>query len=135
MGDLSGKVAFITGATGGLGPAVVQRLAQAGATCVAAYHAEGEMDRLETRLNAAGLHAERQPLDVLDAEAVKRTVQTVLAAHGTIDIFAHLVGGYLGGRRVDQLAADQWKHMIDLNLTSAYVCCHEILPTMRERGY
>jgi NAD(P)-dependent dehydrogenase (short-subunit alcohol dehydrogenase family) len=45
----------------------------------------------------------------------------------------HLVGGWSGGKRVEQHSDDSWRQMIDLNLTSAFLCCRAVLPGMRKR--
>lgn len=134
MGEsLMGRVALITGATGGLGRAVTRALAEDGAHVYATFQRAEEREALE-RLVPAGkptVHFERT--DVTSAEAVGQLVDRIRSAHGRIDILAHLVGGYLGGTEVQEIALDQWERQIALNLTSAFICARAVLPSMREQ--
>lgn len=133
--ELEGQVAIVTGGTGGLGQAVTLALLEAGATVAVPYRALGERDRLA---HEAASHATRlslMELDVSQPAAMEGLAAQLMARHGRLDILAHLVGGYAGGKDVHEMDYADWLRMVDLNLNTAFVACHAVLPPMRECDY
>lgn len=133
--DLHGKVAIITGGTGALGSAFTKALLGTGARVAIPVHesrdpgstaqtAAGEQDRL-MHLSA----------DLVSASDTWRFVQSVLKKWAGVDFLIHTVGTYAGGKRVDEVAPEEWDRMMDVNLKSAFLICHAALPSMRERGF
>jgi NAD(P)-dependent dehydrogenase (short-subunit alcohol dehydrogenase family) len=118
--DFSGRRIVITGGTGGLGAAVVQAFADAGATCeVTARHAErSTSDRVR-------YHA----VDVADESAVAMF-------YGQFDnLWAsiHLVGAFDASPIVDT-SLDQFRKMFDTNAVTCFLCCREAVKAMRKGG-
>jgi NAD(P)-dependent dehydrogenase (short-subunit alcohol dehydrogenase family) len=74
-------------------------------------------------------------VDVLDQAAVEALVRSVLSERGQIDILAHLVGGYMGGKDVQDMSFEDWRRMFDLNVNSAFICFKAVLPAMQARNY
>jgi len=112
--DLTGLVIVVAGATGAAGPPLVERLAGAGATVVAAG---SNLDRIETavaevisRLPSGRVHA--AVVDLLDEQATRDWATSVERQHGRVDGLVHLVGGWRGGAGiVDANLADwDWLH-------------------------
>ena len=135
MSELAGQVAIITGGTGGLGKAVTLALLEAGVQAVVTYTNAEERRQLEERAAAQAERLTFAEVNVTDAGAVAQLVERARDQYGRIDILAHLVGGYLGGKNVGETTIEEWHSQIDLNLTSAFVCMRAVLPAMQERDY
>lgn len=127
--DLSGRVALVTGALGGLGPAVVVTLLQAGAQVVGVSHAErpDALDEIERQADMGALDQaarERFSLrvaDALDEASVEQLVAGVVAASGKLDIAVNIVGGFAMGQPVTELDAGVWDRMLSLNARSTFL--------------
>jgi NAD(P)-dependent dehydrogenase (short-subunit alcohol dehydrogenase family) len=138
---LDGNIALITGGTGGLGGAVTETLLRAGATALVTYQAAAAGDALQERVAKAGVlddqpaRLETAQVDVTDPSSIEACVRHAIARHGKIDILVSIVGGFLGGKDVSQMTPEEWKGILDLNLTSTFLCCRAVLPHMIERNY
>lgn len=123
MTSLAGKTAFITGAKGGLGAFVTRAFLDAGA------HVYGTSRSIRAEdFNHPGFTA--LPGQLTNAE----TTQALAARLPSIDIAVHLLGGFAGGRRVDETSAEELDKMLDLNLRSAFFLAGAVLPRMRDQG-
>lgn len=120
--DLGGRVALVTGGASGLGRAVADRLAASGARV-------GLLDRDPTDGHFS------VKADVTDAEAIGRGVDEVERALGPVDVLVHCagVGGPWGSAFT--LPPDEWRRLIDINLTGSYLVCRRVLPGMAARRY
>jgi NAD(P)-dependent dehydrogenase (short-subunit alcohol dehydrogenase family) len=133
-GDLEGRVVAIAGAAGGLGPAVARELAACGATLALA---ERDGDRLEALRTQLGLPAERvhtHVADLLDPAASRDWAASIEDRFGRIDALAHLVGGWRGGKPIDEAppADDEWLH--DLLVRTVQHATRAFLPALRASG-
>lgn len=121
---LKGKTALVSGASGGLGTHVTRALLEAGATVagLAPQIRQSEFD-----------HPSFIPLpaQISSAESAKAAVDAAVAKLGKLDILAHLVGGFAGGQRVDEMDDATWQRMFDLNLNSAFQLLRAVIPHMR----
>jgi NAD(P)-dependent dehydrogenase (short-subunit alcohol dehydrogenase family) len=121
---LKGKTALVSGASGGLGPHVTRMLLDAGATVagLAPQIRQSDFD-----------HPAFIPLaaQISSPESAKVAVDTAVAKLGKLDILAHLVGGFAGGERVDEMENATWQRMFDLNLNSAFQLLRAVIPHMR----
>jgi Dehydrogenases with different specificities (related to short-chain alcohol dehydrogenases) len=128
--DLAGKVAIVTGGTGGLGVAVVERLLMAGATVIISYVYQDAFQRLAERLPAViGIQ-----LDLTDETATRSAYTTIANAHGGIDILVNAAGGFAGGEPVHQTSWELWQSQIDINLKTAVISCAAAIPHLITRG-
>ena len=122
--DFTGQVALITGATGGLGPAVVRALLDAGALVVGAgTEAGGERER-EMRAQIAKDANDRFTLvaaDAMDEASVAQVVSDIVTRQGRLDILVNGIGGYHAGESVAETPLGAWQHMLDLNLRSTFL--------------
>jgi len=131
--DLSGAVAWITGAGTGIGRAGAEALAQAGMTVVASGRRREPLEALAASVEAAGGRCEIAPLDVTDADAVAAVVDGIRERHGRLDVLVASAGLNIRERSWAEVAADGWRRVIDADLNGAFYCCREALPLMRRR--
>jgi NAD(P)-dependent dehydrogenase (short-subunit alcohol dehydrogenase family) len=121
------KIALVTGANGGLGTHVTKALLESGAAVV------GLAPRIQQSAfphpNFTALAAEISGLD--DA---KKAADTVISRFGRIDILAHLVGGFAGGKTVAETDDATFQRMFDMNLNSAFHILRAVIPHMRKAG-
>ncbi|MBV9849223.1 MAG: SDR family oxidoreductase [Armatimonadetes bacterium] len=130
--DLSGKNALITGGTRGIGRAISRTLAQAGAATAAVYRTDeqtAEASLHERHAFDLATHHNYQA-DVADADQIARLVAQVQADFdGRLDILVHNAAAQ-GGGRIEDFPPDQWRRMLDVNLTAAYLLTRAMLPIM-----
>ncbi len=116
MADLHGRVALVSGASGGIGAAVVERLTADGATVVGC-----DVDPAPDGVGC----------DVRDEDACRRAVAQVLDRHGRLDLLAN-VAGIVGASLVGSLPPDRWRQIIDVNLTGTFLLSQAALPALVE---
>ncbi len=132
---LQGKVAIITGGTGGLGTAVVGELLAAGASVAVPYQHEHDWERLRTSLGAGAstaLHG--AAIDLTDEPAVAAYYTSVAQEHGGIDILVNLAGGFAGGDPLHKTPWSLWQQQLDVNLKTTVISCQAAVPHMIGRG-
>lgn len=122
--DLSGRVALVTGATGGLGPAVVRAFIAAGASVVGtSSHADEERERaIRSLLDSNGNdRLSLVAVDATDEASVARVVDDTREAHGRLDILVNGIGGFYAGEPVTQTSLEAWERMFALNLRPPFL--------------
>jgi len=132
--DLTGQTAIVTGAAQGIGEAIARRLAGAGAAvAVADVNLEGAA-RVAASMADTG-PARPVPMDITNAEAVRRAVEEVFAWTGRIDVLVNNAG--IAGRAAPlwEQTEEEWQRIIAVNLTGVFHCCRAVLPHMRARRY
>jgi NAD(P)-dependent dehydrogenase (short-subunit alcohol dehydrogenase family) len=134
MGILDGKVAIVTGGTGGLGAAVVATFLDAGAAVVLPYRSAGDLDALRERSGGAAARLDGMQLDLTDEEAVARSYATVAEQQGGIDILVNVAGGFGGGKPVHETPWSLWSAQLDINLKTTVLSCKAAVPHMITRG-
>jgi NAD(P)-dependent dehydrogenase (short-subunit alcohol dehydrogenase family) len=132
--SLTGKSAIITGATGHLGTVVARHFAGLGVRVALAARDGGALVDVARSL-PAGSEALTVPCDVSDEEQVTGLVAQVHGQWGGPDILLNIVGGYAFGQKLHETELKTWRHMLDLNLTTAFLCSKHVLPLMLEQGY
>jgi NAD(P)-dependent dehydrogenase (short-subunit alcohol dehydrogenase family) len=127
---LQDRVAVITGAGGGIGLASARRMAAEGARIVAVDIDEAAGEAAAELTGGTFIAA-----DVSSEEDVRRLYEAVAARHGRIDIAFNNAG--VSPPEDDSILStglDAWRRVQDVNLTSVYLCCREVLPYMRRQG-
>ena len=127
-------VAVVVGGTGPIGRAVVDALAARGHTVRFAY--ARDRNRAESVVAAGrerGFDIDAMAADATDERAVAQLIEAARGA-GRVVVWVNAVGPFSGGRTVDEVTAATWRHVVEQNLTSAFVCSRAILPTMRIAG-
>jgi NAD(P)-dependent dehydrogenase (short-subunit alcohol dehydrogenase family) len=131
--DLQGKVAFITGAASGLGAALAEELADAGAHIMAADIQGARLAARIARLRARGVPAEGVKLDVSDPAAVRSAVEQCLERMGRLDILVNNAGTDVT-LPIDELSEQDWLRVIGTNLNGPFLLARQAAPHMRARG-
>ena len=131
MNSLAGKVAVVTGPTGGLGGAVVRKLASEGARLALIDYSTGRMAEMFTDLDDPILV---EGVDVTDPEQVEAALNTCLSEAGRIDILVNIAGGWRGGTPVHETDASQWDFVMNLNAKSVFLVSRAVIPHMLEQG-
>jgi NAD(P)-dependent dehydrogenase (short-subunit alcohol dehydrogenase family) len=124
---LQNKIALVTGANGGLGRSVTQALLDAGTTVVGASRSIQHSD-----FN----HSSFVPIstELSSAEAASKLANEVLSSFGRIDVLAHLIGGFDGGKTVVETDDALLDRMLELNFKSAFYVLRAVIPHMRRSG-
>ena len=132
--DLTGKTAFVTGASRGIGRAIAVAFAQAGAdVAIVARTAEGLADTADD-ITAVGRKAIVIPADVTDQADVTRAVQAAIDQLGHVDIVVNNAGGSNFMVSFRDLRISGWDKLIRLNLSSAVYVCHAFASHLLDRG-
>lgn len=128
--SLEGKVAFVTGANSGLGRAVALALRDAGALVAIGGR---RADRNAHVLESLGPSAAAFELDVADEASVERAVAGTVEKFGRLDILVNNAGV---GQRASVMDLDRatWQHVIDTNLTGAFLCTKHAARRMKAQG-
>jgi NAD(P)-dependent dehydrogenase (short-subunit alcohol dehydrogenase family) len=109
-----GRVALVSGAASGIGAAVVQRFTAEGATVVAC-----DVTPIEGGVVC----------DVRDADACRAAVDEALERHGRVDVLAN-IAGIATGNRIEDVSPDEWRRVIDVNLTGTFLLSQAALPAL-----
>ncbi len=134
MFDLQAQIAIVTGGSGGIGLGMARGLCAAGAHVVVAARNRAKSDRAVDELAALGKGgASAVTVDVTSEESVNALVREVVERHGRIDILVNNAG--INVRKpAEELSLVEWRHVIDTNLTSAYLSSHAVHPVMKAGG-
>ncbi|MEU6729495.1 SDR family oxidoreductase [Nonomuraea wenchangensis] len=134
---LAGRVAVVTGASSGIGEATAEHLAELGAHVVVLARRAERLDALVARVTRAGGRALALAADVTDEAAVRAAAARVANELGGADLLFNNAGVMLPAP-VEELATDQWRHQIDLNITGLMNVIGAFVPqlveTAAERG-
>ncbi|SEI73809.1 SDR family NAD(P)-dependent oxidoreductase [Frateuria terrea] len=128
---MSGKVAWITGATAGFGAATVERFVAGGWCVVASGRRADRLQQLVDRHGAERVHA--LAFDVRDEAAMRSAQASLPAEFAAIDLLVNNAGLALGTAPAQQADLSQWKQMIDTNVTALVTLTRLLLPTLIER--
>ncbi|WNZ27362.1 SDR family oxidoreductase [Leptolyngbya sp. NK1-12] len=133
MENLGGNIALVTGGGRGLGAAICQTLAEAGATVVAADIRLDLAEQVARELRDRGLEAMALPLDITDAAQVETAVQKLIDQYGKIDSLINNAGTDVT-LPVEELSIADWDRVISVNLRAPFVLSKLILPIMKQQG-
>lgn len=131
--SLHGKVAMITGAAGGIGFGLAKGLAAAGARLVLADRDE-KVEQRAAEFRAAGADAAAVVFDVTDAAAAGRAVDTAVNRFGSVDILVNNAG-ILIRKHFLELSVDEWKRVIDTDLTACFILAQHAAKHMIARKW
>jgi 3-oxoacyl-[acyl-carrier protein] reductase len=131
---LAGHVAFVTGASQGIGHACALELAKRGATVAVGARNEAKLEELVQQIASSGGAAAKFVLDVADEDQIKMAFKAAIAQFGKIDILVNNAG-----ITRDQLAMrmkrTDWDAVISTNLTSAHLCTQQVISSMLKQRW
>jgi NADP-dependent 3-hydroxy acid dehydrogenase YdfG len=128
---VKGRIAFITGATSGIGQACARRFVAEGARVVAVGRRQERLDALVRELGEA-CHAHR--MDVKDDDAVRRVFDELPPAFAAVDVLVNAAGGALGLGKAQEARTQDWDEMIATNVRALAHVTRAALPGMIARG-
>lgn len=131
---LDGKIALVTGATYGIGFAIARGLHEAGATIVYNDINEELVERGKKSYEEHGIKAHGYVCDVTDEEAVKKFISQVEKDVGTIDILVNNAG-IIKRIPMVEMTAEEWRQVIDVDLTGPFIMSKAVIPSMIEKGH
>jgi NAD(P)-dependent dehydrogenase (short-subunit alcohol dehydrogenase family) len=133
MARLAGRVAIVTGAAAGIGFAIARRFAAEGAHLFIVDRAGERLDAAMHEIAAAKGEVAALILDLTEPDAAARVVSGCLARYGRLDILVNNAG--IGGSRpVGELPEEDWRRMIDTNLTAVFRLSKRALPALSRDG-
>jgi len=119
--DLSGRVAIVTGARRGIGFAIAEGLASAGAVSVIADILPEGGEEAAQLIRSKGLNAKSIPVDVTQRDSVGNLVSQTLKEFGPIDILVNCAGIILR-KPIEQVTDEEWNAIMDVNLRGVFLC-------------
>jgi 3-oxoacyl-[acyl-carrier protein] reductase len=134
MGAVDNKIAIVTGGGGGIGGAVVWRLAREGAKLAVVDIDRDSAERVAAELTSQGADTVPIAADVTKKPSVTEMVRAVLGRWRRIDLLVNVAGG-AERKPVAEMTAADWDFVVDMNLKSVFLCCQAVLPAMLEQKY
>jgi NAD(P)-dependent dehydrogenase (short-subunit alcohol dehydrogenase family) len=131
--DSSNKVAIITGASAGIGKATALALLNAGYCVALAGRREAELDAAVAQSGASD-RALAVVTDVADAASVKNLFDKTVAKFGRVDVLFNNAGIGAPPVDIDELSVEQWKAVVDTNLTGSFLCAREAFRVMKTQN-
>ncbi|WP_411833817.1 SDR family oxidoreductase [Pseudoxanthomonas mexicana] len=128
---MSERTALITGATSGFGAAAARRFVQAGWRVVATGRRAERLQALAGELGEANVHP--AVFDVRDADAMRAALDALPAGFADLDLLVNNAGLALGTLPAQQASLDDWRTMIDTNVTALVTLTHHLLPRLVAR--
>ncbi|MDB2499672.1 MAG: SDR family NAD(P)-dependent oxidoreductase [Opitutales bacterium] len=133
--SLDGKAVIVTGSGKGIGRAVVEAYAKAGARVCVTARTEAQISEVAESINGSGGKAIAIPCDVTDAETVKSMVDQAAETFGGLDmLFANAGGNTVWDTPIEDILPEQWQGCVDVNLTSAFYTARAAIPHLKKRG-
>jgi NAD(P)-dependent dehydrogenase (short-subunit alcohol dehydrogenase family) len=133
-----GKTAIITAAGAGIGRATADIMVREGATVVAVEIDDARLDKMAADLANSPGKVEGRCIDAMDEAQVRDLVAETDAAYGGIDILVNAVGGSTivdnPKAAVDELTFEEWRKLIDFNLSATFLFCSAVVPAMKRAG-
>jgi NAD(P)-dependent dehydrogenase (short-subunit alcohol dehydrogenase family) len=131
---LDGLAAVVTGGSGGIGAAAAQALAAAGADVVVLGRNRVKLENTARAVEAAGRRALVVEADVTDEAAVVAAARTVMDAFGRADILFNNAG-VTSPRLLADMSLVEWRDVVDVSLTGAFLCSRAFAPAMTANDY
>ena len=132
--DLNGKMAVVTGAARGIGYAIAERLLDSGAA-VCLWDLDAAAAEASAKTLSAKGRVHSVAVDVTQAESVQAAAQATLKEFGRVDLLVNNAGIAGANKPTWELSPTEWQQVLQIDLFGVYLCCHALVPGMRERGY
>lgn len=133
MNTIEGKVILVTGGARGLGAAICKILAADGAIIVATDVNATLLEATVNAITAEGKTATAYPMDVTDEVIVEKTISSIVSQYGKIDAIVNNAGVDFT-KSIEELSHDEWRKVIDVNLTGPFIVTKAVYPYMKKNG-
>ena len=127
------KIALVTGAGSGIGRAVAIGLLEAGYAVVLAGRRVDRLDQTVRDAGAFGARALRVPTDVRDPVAVQALFAAARDRFGRLDLLFNNAGVALRGAQLEDVTIDEWRSIVDVNVTGAFLCTQQAFRLMKKQ--
>ena len=134
MFSLEGKVALVTGGAYGIGFAIAEALAGAGAKIAFNCRSQKNMDQALADYAAKGIDAKGYFADVTDEAQVRELVQKIEADLGAIDILVNNAG-IIKRIPMTEMSVEEYRQVIDIDLVGPFICAKAVIPGMLKKGH
>ncbi|MFQ5747747.1 MAG: SDR family NAD(P)-dependent oxidoreductase [Gemmatimonadota bacterium] len=132
--DFRGQVVVVTGASGGVGAGIARRFASAGADVVVHFRSDADgAERIARAIHEAGCRAVTVRGDLTVAGGAERVVDAAVEELGGLDVLVNNAGAYPLAALLE-MTDDEWRAVLDANLTSTFLCTRAAARCMRDRG-
>ena len=132
--SLQGRVAVVTGASRGIGRAIALALGGAGARLALAGRAQDRLAETQRLAREIGAEAETFLCDVREEAQVKKLAADVVARFGGAHILVNNAGTAIR-KKIDEFTLEEWRTVMETNLTGPWLMCRYFIPHMKGRGY
>ena len=130
----SSKVAIVTGASSGIGKAVAVALLKEGYRVALAGRRKDRLEQAVAEAGPAGAHALAIPTDVADHQSIRALFARTKEAFGRLDLLFNNAGIGAPGVPLEDLTYEQWKAVVDTNLTGSFLCTQEAFKIMKSQN-
>lgn len=128
----AGKVAFVTGATSGIGQACALAFAKAGAKVVCVGRKEDALKELEQKLRETGTEALTIRADLAREDEAERAVQHAVGVFGGLDVLVN-AAGHLSNGTIENTSLAAWDDMMNVNVRATFILMQKALPSLIAR--
>lgn len=133
LNTIEGKVILVTGAARGLGAAICRILALDGAIIVATDINARQLEESVAQVLADGGTASAYTMNVSDEKSVGETIREIVGEYGKIDVLINNAGvDYT--KSIEELSHEEWRRVIEVNLTGPFIVTKEVYPYMKQNG-
>ncbi len=133
-GRVEGKTVIVTGGALGIGRSACLLLAQEGAKVAVTDLLDDEGAAVVKEIADVGGQAAYWHMDVADEEAVRRTMAEVWERFGSVDVLVNNAGIAGVNKPTDEITLEEWRTLMDVNVTGVFLCTKHAVPYMREAG-
>jgi NAD(P)-dependent dehydrogenase (short-subunit alcohol dehydrogenase family) len=131
---LEKQVGIITGAVGNLGTATARRFQQAGAKTVLVDRSRDRVKEAFKEIADSPDHLLAGGVDLSDPASLGKLMEQTLARFGRVDALVNTVGGYRGGKPVQEADIADWDFLFNINVRTTLLCCRAVIPQMLKQG-
>jgi len=133
--QLAGKVVIVTGSLGNLGQATAQSLHKVAARTVLVDRSDDRLRENYPDLVGSPDHLLAGGADLTNPDSLTRMVQSACERFGQIDALVNTVGGWRGGKPVQETDLADWDFLFAVNLRTTLLCCRAVIPQMLRQGH
>ncbi len=134
MGDLQGRIALVTGGAQGIGRAIAEELAEAGATIVLADVNEAKLAETVAEMESRGKVAAGFAINVANQESIKAGAKAIQEKFGKVEILVNNAGITRDNLAL-RMKPEDWDLVLNINLTGAFLLTQALLPRMLRNGW